>query len=447
MNRLPLIIPSFALLAAMAATAVGDELPREANISRASYYGLSYAEKPAPVYVGDKIEAFQTVASTDQQTAYAEGEDVDLKQEQTEQCCPTGCEVGCPIYCNPACLTVRTEYLMWWTRRRNLPPLVTTSPDGTARGQAGIFGLDDTEVLFGDETVGQNLRSGGRVTISQLLDPYGDWFADFRVWGVEDSAESFSVESDGSPIIGIPFTNATIDDEDALLIAFPGVSTNGRVQANIHNDLFGADASARVFWNHGCHWETYLLGGYQFTRMDDSLALNSQTTSIDPGSAIPVGTQIDIQDIFRTQNEFHGGQLGFLANYQTDRWSLEVLGKVALGNMHQSVDIRGRTLASNVDGPSEGGLLARSSNIGFYTRDRLAFIPELNVTSRYHLNDCWSLTLGYSFLYLNDVLLAANQIDRRVNFVARDDDGPPRFQFNRTDYWAQGLSFGVEYLW
>lgn len=443
MNRLLLTIPCFVLLAAIAASAAGDELSHEADISPASYYGHAAADQPAPVYVGEGEEIEASTAVEPQVEKYSDYMAKDSMYPG--QAWSGGCQTGYPIYCDPACLTVRTEYLMWWTRRRNLPPLVTTSPDGTGRGDAGIFGLDDTEVLFGDETVGQNLRSGGRVTISQLLDPYGDWFADFRVWGVENGAESFSIESDGSPVIGLPFINATLDAEDALLIAFPGVATNGSVRANIQNELFGADASARVFWNQGCHWETYLLAGYQFTRMDDSLALNSRTTSIDPNSAIPVGTRFDIQDTFRTQNEFHGGQLGFLANYQTDQWSVEVLGKVAIGNMHQSVDIRGRTLVSTGAGPSEGGLLARSSNIGFYTRDRFAFMPELNVTGRYHLDDCWSLTLGYSFLYWNDVLLAANQIDRRVDLG--DDDGPPRFQFNRTDYWAQGLSFGVEYLW
>jgi hypothetical protein len=57
--------------------------------------------------------------------------------------------------------------------------------------------------------------------------------------------------------------------------------------------------------------------------------------------------------------------------------------------------------------------------------------------------------LGYSFLYWNDVVLAANQIDLQVNPTQLP--GPPvgelrpLFQFQRTDFWAMGLNFGVEY--
>ena len=41
------------------------------------------------------------------------------------------------------------EYLLWWEKSANLPPLATTSPQGTAYNQAGVLDQPGTTVLFG----------------------------------------------------------------------------------------------------------------------------------------------------------------------------------------------------------------------------------------------------------------------------------------------------------
>jgi hypothetical protein len=52
-------------------------------------------------------------------------------------------------------------------------------------------------------------------------------------------------------------------------------------------------------------------------------------------------------------------------------------------------------------------------------------------------------------VYWNNVMLAGNQIDRSIN--PSQLPGPvvgelrPLFNFQRTDFWAMGLNFGVEY--
>src|SRR5439155_8338502 len=45
---------------------------------------------------------------------------------------------------------VTADYLAGWLRADRLPPLVTTSPPGTARVSAGVPGQPGTTLLFGD---------------------------------------------------------------------------------------------------------------------------------------------------------------------------------------------------------------------------------------------------------------------------------------------------------
>jgi hypothetical protein len=120
--------------------------------------------------------------------------------------------------------------------------------------------------------------------------------------------------------------------------------------------------------------------------------------------------------------------------------------------MHQTVIVSGQTIATEPGLPafrSPFGLLAQGTNIGSRSRNRFAFVPEVNVNLGYRLNDQWSLTMGYTFIYLNNVAVSGGQIDRVVNLTQNPGPivGParPAPLFNSTDYWYQGLSLGMEY--
>ena len=64
---------------------------------------------------------------------------------------------------------------------------------------------------------------------------------------------------------------------------------------------------------------------------------------------------------------------------------------------------------------------------------------------------------GYSALYWNQVVRPGNQMDRGINLSQNQNPsfntaggglvGPalPAPQFNRSDFWAQGGTFGVEF--
>src|SRR6185312_8185902 len=92
--------------------------------------------------------------------------------------------------------------------------------------------------------------------------------------------------------------------------------------------------------------------------------------------------------------------------------------KLALGAMQQGVDIQGLT---NLTIPGQatqslpGGFLATSSNIGHYNRTKFAVVPELGANVGIQVNNNIRAFVGYTFLYLSNVVRPGPQIDLAVN--------------------------------
>jgi hypothetical protein len=365
-----------------------------------------------------------------------------------------GCNQGtclsdCCNDCDCSINSFRMEWLGWFTRGRNTPPLVTTSPGGTARTDAGVLGLADTTTLYGNNPIGTNLRNGLRLTLNHLFAD-GITTGTVRFFGIEDGSATYAINSTNNPIIARPFFNTGLGVQDSFLVAFPGVTAPGSVKVLSKNDLIGADAWLSRNWYNDGNNSIDVLGGYQFARLDDSLSISSTSTSIDPGATVPVGSTISVSDSFRTKNEFHGGSLGLIGRSYRGVVTLEALGKIAVGNMHQSVIANGSSSLTTPGGPTtttNSGLLVQSSNAGTLSRNMFAFVPELNVNLIYNVNQSWRLIGGYTFIYYNNVVLAGNQIDPNVAVPFTGGSTSPAAKFQRSDYWVQGISLGADYRW
>jgi hypothetical protein len=107
--------------------------------------------------------------------------------------------------------------------------------------------------------------------------------------------------------------------------------------------------------------------------IDESLASTSTTNFIVPG------TTIAVSDRFDTRNVFNGFDTGLSAQFQRGAWAVEGLAKIAVGDNQRVVDINGSTTVT-VPGISSvnntGGLLALPSNIGHYSSNHVAVIPQ-----------------------------------------------------------------------
>ena len=55
------------------------------------------------------------------------------------------------------------DYLFGFIKSTGVPPLVSTSPPGTAQSAAGVLTQPNTTFLFGNQNTGGNLRSGFRI--------------------------------------------------------------------------------------------------------------------------------------------------------------------------------------------------------------------------------------------------------------------------------------------
>jgi len=375
----------------------------------------------------------------------------------------------CLTLCFPQDGWVSVDYLNWTQKGMDLPPLVTTSPLNTARSNAGVLTQGTTSVLYGDDEVLDDGFNGLRLNFGVWLDRGHTWGLGAEYFDLAEESDSFSRTSTGavgSQILARPFFNVgtTNPGEDAELVSFPSV-LRGTVSARATSDLVGAAVNLRyrTNCNTGCerdwmcggcsnvHSRADLLFGYRYLQLHESVSINEDLVSLLPD---PDDGTFAIDDTFETRNTFNGVDLGMLYNRRRGVWTLDLLAKMALGNTRQVVNISGTTLTDDVEQLPAGGLLAQQSNIGRHERDRFAVVPELGATLGYHITPNFKLRAGYTFIYWSNVVRSGDQIDLDVNpnFLPPaigniTSSRRPRFEFNDSDYYVQGVNLGAEYTW
>ncbi|MCA9121341.1 MAG: BBP7 family outer membrane beta-barrel protein [Planctomycetaceae bacterium] len=419
-----------------------------------------------PVYKdAAAAEAYNTAPG---QTGYATyvGEDAPIDEDLMDFSDDNsgGCKVNCDC---PRCRHdtwvnrsyVGVEFLQWYSKGRALPPLVTggnplTTPF-TAAGQ-----LPASPVLFGGDEVGRGLQAGARLT-------GGIWFDDckttgivIRAFGSEGDRTTFAANSLGNPILAIPFVDqGTINNglNNSLVLAYaggatPGINAQGGVTAVASNDVFGGDVYGRTVLDQGCDYRFDLLAGYQMSRIDDDLELRTNLQRFD----VAGNPTFTTSDLFDVENEFHGGTLGLMGEFDNGPLTIQMLGKIGVGNMNQRVRIAGTNAVNGVQ--TGGGFFAQDQagnggptfNIGNYERNLLVWSPEASIKAQYRVSDRLSVTVGYTILYWTRVALAGDQVDTNVNRDVTFDGAyvpgggaRPAFAWRDTDFWVQTIDLGL----
>lgn len=349
------------------------------------------------------------------------------------------------------------DYLLWWTRGSDLPPLVTTSPVGTPRGSVGTLGLPATEILYGGDNLNNDLRSGYRVTSGMLLSRDKNLAVESTFFALADANSRYLLSSTGNPIIARPFLDTRLNGGNSELIAFPNVVAGSVAVTSAAYNFWGTETNVRapLFCSTGdCSrgFRVDLLSGYRYVNLDDSLQVAENLTASGASGVVVNGTTIVVADSFRARNDFHGGQFGMQGRFYRGRSYLDLLGKCAIGKSFQDVTINGLTTITDPNAPSvtrTGGLLALPSNIGHFHQSEFAVIPEFGVNLGVMLTERLSASVGYTFVYWSSVLRAGDQIDTTVNTSQIPPGtlvGDPR-PLNRaadTDFWAQGINGRLE---
>ncbi len=375
------------------------------------------------------------------------------------------------------------DALLWWTSGVDVPVIASTSPLATPGLQAGVLGQPDTSVLFGGGELFDFLQSGFRVRGGHWFDRNdgSGWQAEFFMLATR--SDNFNASSTGDPILGRPFTNALSGDQDAQLIAYPGLAS-GSLNFNAETRLYSIGFN---YWaelvvdtcdccccscnscgqcgqrrnssnSNGCGEQYYAardrsLGlklGPRFYHLDDTLLADESLTSIASGN------QFRILDSFKTENSFLGAEIGLQMRRRRQALSLDLGLNLALGATRQELDVRGQTTVTTGGVPvtTNGGFYAQSTNSGSWHRNRFSLVPSLKCALGYEVRNGWRLSVAYNLMYWTNVLRAAEQIDSTINpnlfppsIATATDPNRPAVLFKESDYLAHGISFGIEKRW
>ncbi len=406
-------------------------------------------------------------------------------------CCDPGCCYRTAAMCipqPPTCgppgwLWMRGEYLLWWGNEMDIPALVTTG--GSSPEVAGVLGQTDTTILYGNEKILDSSNSGFRISWGGFFGPqrkFG-WESDFL--RLSSNQETFFADTDSHPILARPFFNVNPRNaagnlfpparEDSQIVSYPDIAS-GSIKIDSSSDFSSAGGRAR--WNICCkqfcdacdtcgpfglgfHRVGYqpfssvsFLAGYRFYELKEDLTIHEDITKLNQPSQ---GARFEITDNFHTRNRFNGADLGFEWNAGINRWTFDFGTTVAIGSNKQEVSIAGKTKISEVgQAPetTEVGFLAGPDNIGSYSRNEFAMVPQVKMDLGFFLAPRFRVMVGYSVTYWGGIVRPGDQIDLDLdpdNFVPELNAGTgvdrPRFAFHENNFFMQGLNIGIDYRW
>jgi hypothetical protein len=345
------------------------------------------------------------------------------------------------------------ELLYWWPMRQPVPPLAY----GTRNGLPPVPGERGTSLLLGGSALDSQPSAGGRFTMGYALNPAQTVGLEATYLFLGSRTFSGTVSNFvGAPTqtFGIPYLNAATGVGGILPLGQAGESfaalnatTSVRVQGwevnSVANVYDGKDAKVNF------------LMGWRYFQVNEWLRLEQGQYRY-----APFGSVAQTAEQFDTQNRFNGGQLGLHADARRGVVFCEMTGKIAFGQTYEVAKVDGvpHLLAQGAGGLASlsfpgSGLYAQPSNVGRTAHGAFAVVPEGTVKVGFRLGDAGRFYVGYSFIYLSDLVRPGDQIDRTLTPPALPlvsgtapglgADRPARL-FSRSDFWVQGLVIGLE---
>jgi hypothetical protein len=320
------------------------------------------------------------------------------------------------------------EYLHWWTKRHQSPPLLVV--EGTP---------------FRAEDFDGRTHDGGRFVLGYWLHAPMTLAVEgvFMFLGEENKERTFG--SNGFPFIGRPFI---ADTGVPTILSVAALGQPGTSTLESHSRLYGFEVNLRreICRTTGGHFD--MLVGYRQVHLDEGLRVSD---SIELPGAVVRGV-----DEFGTHNQLFGGQFGLEAEANWGRLFVDVWGKFMLAGNAQTVNVNGATVIRTPGGVADqalpGNVLAQTTNIGKHRQDSFTVMPEAGFNIGMQITANWRLSAGYSVLFLNNVIRPGDQIDPVVNptlipqlFLppaGTSRPGAPSFQ--ESTYWAHGLNVQME---
>lgn len=341
---------------------------------------------------------------------------------------------------------VSSEFLTWWTKNGKIPVLATAGGNGRL-GSAG------TRVILDSLSFADRARQGARLTFGHRLS--SRFALEIRSLGIFNRRGDFSISSEGDPLLAQPFQNVVAGTSDALLVAAPG-QARGNITIGAQVGLWGVESNIKKELVKSARMRLTILGGFRFLRLEDEVR-SDQRFDVSPTVPGFGGSRVTVHDEFQTINKFYGGQLGAEAGFHLSRLSMEMHGKIAVGQAQTAAQIAGTTNSISATGSAvsfSGGLYALRSNIGRHRRSDLSYVSETEFRVGLDLTQRVTVFASHSFLWMGKVARAGEQIDTAINvsqLPIRSGDGPligpaaPSVKLAQSSFWAQGLNLGVQF--
>lgn len=358
------------------------------------------------------------------------------------------------------------ELLLWWTRSAQLPPMVTANP-------FALPTLDhpNTLVLFGGSRPDPTGASGGRFTLGWAVGAgnRAGFEIGYQFLGTHSVTDSF--RSGGGayePLLGVPLVNPLTGAEGVVLFGSPG--QNATLDVSQSSRLQGWELTGLGNLAGGSGWQIHALTGYRYLMFNEGVRLDLtsafQTPLVDPAANTVPGFPSSIShrtataDQFDAHNRFHGAQFGLRTELDRGGFFAELDTKVSLGGTVEVVKASGQTvLVSDLPGGPAvsyfpNGIFGQPTNTRRVSRSAFAVLPEAVMKVGFRFGERSRFYVGYTFLYLSHAVRAADQFDRTVDLSQARPADPlalvlpatrPILPFDRSDFWVQGLSLGLEW--
>ena len=355
------------------------------------------------------------------------------------------------------------EYLLWRTDSTVLPPLATDSP----RGTVPTLDQSTTQVLAGNHPVANHWRSGYKFELGIWLGDCNDLAVVGDYFNIGQDDYDFYFPGDSGRNTGRPYFNTQTGQQSVLPISGVFFGGNGPILDGTitvaQDDEFQSAGilleqtiySVGMPTGVGPGTQVILLGGYRYYGYDSRLAIDSTSTIVSgPGGG---GFNVH-RDLFTSDNEFHGGEIGIRARVNQKACWFDGSFKLALGGHSRQISVDGASVVAPVGMPaefSEGGwLTSAETNIGDYGDTRARLIPEFRLGFGVYLTPQWVIRGGYTAIVWSGVARAAGALPPNLEVDPRNEPGgtvgvggvSPYFPgVGGSELVANGLDLGLEY--
>jgi hypothetical protein len=366
----------------------------------------------------------------------------------------------------PARYWTDIEYLLWWAK-----PGTTNYPIATtgAAGTGGVLTQNSTEVLYNTNNIAYNALSGFRGFIGAFVDE--DRRMGFEMGALffaQSSAGFFEASNlNGTPLLARPYINTATGQQDSVIVANPG-SSDGSILSRTTINFWGLEANGvfnyyRSFPGDIWGMDLNALVGFRFLDFTETMNITSVSNATNQGGNVNLSNNqtfvgnftTTIVDQWRTISQFYGANLGLTGNFRYDRWTVNTSFKLGLGDMHEIFEVTGNTIQSTAVGNliNTGGILTNANNIGKYSHDSFAAVPEFTLKIGYRVTRYMTASIGYDLLYISQVARPGNMVNGQADprlipaapqYGFATNSGPQYLQ-PQTDFWLMGLTFSMNF--